>query len=313
MTAATDIGKSANTLTPIGLREFLRNSFSLIKAAIWAWIDDSAQSMGAALSYYTIFSLAPLLLIVMSIAGLVFGEEAARGELFLQLRSLMGSDAAATVESLLAVLNKPSENIGASVVGVSLLLIGATSVFGELQNSLDRIWRVPVKRKKSGLWKLLRERFLSLGLILGLAFLLMVSLVIGAVLSALGKWWAPIFGAWEMVMQLVHPFDHCIRDDIQVNATCAHSLARCLDWCVGYFRTFYCRKIFNQLIHWPQRCGFKLWRGRVNCGHFGMGLLLSTNFFHRCRIHMGVCTKIWLDARSACLRRCKARMNCGSG
>jgi len=204
MTAATDIGKSTNTLTAIGLREFLRNSFSLIKAAILAWIDDSAQSMGAALSYYTIFSLAPLLLIVMSVAGLVFGEEAARGELFLQLRSLMGSDAAATVESLLAVLNKPSENIGASVVGVSLLLIGATSVFGELQNSLDRIWRVPVKRKKSGLWKLLRERFLSLGLILGLAFLLMVSLVIGAVLSALGKWWAPIFGAWEMVMQLVN-------------------------------------------------------------------------------------------------------------
>jgi len=196
-----------NQLAPLGymsLLQFFRNFLLLFKEAINAWLDDSAQSMGAALSYYTIFSLAPLLLIVMSIAGVAFGEEAARGELFLQLRGLLGDDAAATVESLLAVLNKPSENITASVVGVGLLIIGATSVFGELQNSLDRIWRVPVTNQKSGLWKLLRERFLSFGLILGLAFLLMVSLVIGAFLSALGKWWAPIFGAWEIVMQLVN-------------------------------------------------------------------------------------------------------------
>ena len=191
-------------LNPLKPQQCFHDFFQLFKAAINAWLDDSASSMGAALSYYTIFSLAPLLLIVMSIAGFAFGEEAARGELFLQLRGLMGDTAAATMESLIAALNKPSENIGASLVGIGLLLIGATSVFGELQNSLDRIWRVPVTQKKSGIWKLLREKLLSFGMILGLAFLLMVSLVIGAFLSALGKWWAPFFGAWEIVLQVVN-------------------------------------------------------------------------------------------------------------
>ena len=188
----------------MSLRIFFSNALTLIKQAITAWLDDAAPSMGAALSYYTIFSLAPLLLIVMSVAGFVFGAEAARGELFGQLRGLMGSDAAAALETLLASLNKPAQSIGASMVGVALLVIGATSVFGELQNALDRIWRAPIRQKNSGLLNLLRERLLSIGMIFGLAFLLMVSLVAGAFVSALGKWWAPIFGGWEIVAQIAN-------------------------------------------------------------------------------------------------------------
>lgn len=186
------------------LRRFFGNAVTLIKQAITAWLDDAAPSMGAALSYYTIFSLAPLLLIVMSVAGFVFGAEAARGELFAQLRGLMGDDAAQTVEILLASLNKPAQGVGASLVGFALLVIGATSVFGELQNSLDRIWRVPTRQKSSGILNLLRERLLSVGMIFGLAFLLMVSLVAGAFVSALGKWWGPMFGGWETVAQVVN-------------------------------------------------------------------------------------------------------------
>jgi membrane protein len=186
------------------LLQFIINFFHLFKQAIIAWSDDSAASMGAALSYYTIFAMAPLLLIVMSVAGFVFGDEAAHGELFMQLRHLMGDEAAATLESLLAQLNKPEQNIGASVIGFILLMIGATSVFAELQNSLDRIWRVPALVKKNGLLSLLRERLLSFGIILGLAFLLMVSLVFGAILSALGNWWAPLFGQWDIILQVVN-------------------------------------------------------------------------------------------------------------
>ncbi len=172
--------------------------------AVTAWIDDAAPSMGAALSYYTIFSMAPLLLIVMSIAGFVFGAEAARGEIFSQLSSLMGASAAQSVESILVTLNNPAQGISASIVGAVLLVIGATSVFGELQNALDRIWRAPAKQKRGGIWHLLRARLLSIGMILGLAFLLMVSLVAGAVVSALGKWWGSFFQGWQVLAQITN-------------------------------------------------------------------------------------------------------------
>ncbi len=112
---------------------------TLVKQTVAAWIDDYAPSMGAALSYYTVFSLAPMLLIVISVAGMVFGAEAARGEIFGQLRGLMGADAAKTIEDLLTSVSEPREGVAATTVGIVLLLIGATSVFGELQDALDRI------------------------------------------------------------------------------------------------------------------------------------------------------------------------------
>jgi membrane protein len=177
--------------------------WTLVKTAIASWLEDYAPSMGAALSYYTLFSLAPLLLIVVSVAGLVFGEDAVRGELFNQLQGLMGGDAAKAVEGLLASVNKPGKGVAGTVVGVLLLLFGATTVFAELQDALDRIWRAPA-RKKGGLWSLLRARVLSFGLILGLAFLLMVSLVLGAAIAALGRWWGGAFGGWETLLQIVN-------------------------------------------------------------------------------------------------------------
>jgi membrane protein len=178
--------------------------WALVKSAGSAWLDDYAPSMGAALSYYTVFSLAPLLLIVISIAGLVFGQDAARGEIFGQLRGLMGDEAAKAVEGLLASLDKPAQSTTAAVIGVAVLLVGATSVFGELQDALDRIWRAPARDKEGGLWGLLRTRLLSFGMILGIAFLLMVSLVLGAVISALGHWWGGWFSGWETLAQVVN-------------------------------------------------------------------------------------------------------------
>ena len=178
--------------------------WAMVKDAASAWIDDYAPSMGAALSYYTVFSLAPLLLIVISVAGLVFGEEAARGEIFGQVAQLMGADAAKAVEDLLASVNKPAQGIASVALGVGLLLVGATTVFGELQDALDRIWRAPARERSAGWWQLLRARLLSFGMILGIAFLLMVSLVLGAVISALGKWWDDFFGGWETLAQIVN-------------------------------------------------------------------------------------------------------------
>jgi membrane protein len=176
----------------------------LIKQAVQAWIDDYAPSMGAALSYYTVFSLGPVLLIVISIAGLIFGAEAARGEIFAQLRGLMGVDAAKAIEDVLTSVSKPTEGITATVIGFVLLFIGATTVFGELQDALDRIWRAPARDKTSGIWGLLRARLLSFGMIMGIAFLLIVSLVLSAATAALGKWWSGAFEGWEVLAQVVN-------------------------------------------------------------------------------------------------------------
>lgn len=182
----------------------LNQWWTLVRKAVAAWIDDYAPSMGAALSYYTVFSLAPMLLIVISIAGLIFGAEAARGEIFGELRGLMGADAAKAVEDILTSVSKPTEGIAATIIGIALVVVGATTVFAELQDALDRIWRAPARDKSGGLWGLVRARLLSFGMILGVAFLLIVSLVLSAATAALGKWWSGAFGSWELLAQGVN-------------------------------------------------------------------------------------------------------------
>jgi len=181
----------------------VRDLWGLVKAAASGWVDDYAQGMGAALAYYTLFSIAPLLLIVISTAGLVFGEEAARGEIFSQLEDMLGAPGALAVQGLLESVRKPAQSVTATVLGVVVLLIGATSVFAELQDALDRIWRAPIRAGQSGFWKLIRARLLSFGLILGIGFLLMVSLVASAALAALKKWWSPMLGDWAATASMI--------------------------------------------------------------------------------------------------------------
>src|SRR5512138_1930390 len=149
--------------------------WGLIKDSIKTWNDDYAPSMGAALAYYTLFSVAPLLIIVIAVAGLVFGHDAAQGAIFAQLQGLIGDEGATAIEGLVKSANKPATGIVATIVGVVTLIIGATTVFAELQSALDRIWKAPVAPKASGIWNLVRTRVLSFGLVLGMGFLLLVS------------------------------------------------------------------------------------------------------------------------------------------
>ncbi|MGC4397331.1 YihY/virulence factor BrkB family protein [Hydrogenophaga sp. T2] len=169
---------------------------ALLIDTVQAWIDERASSMGAALAYYTVFSIAPLLLIVTSVVGLFFSEATARAEIVAQLSALVGEDSARTVNHLLESVNRPAASLLGTVIGVGTLLIGATTVLAELQHALDRIWHVPPQRAGSGVWSFMRVRLLALGLTLGVGFLLMVSLVLSAGLAAFGKWWAPWFGGW---------------------------------------------------------------------------------------------------------------------
>ncbi len=179
------------------MRRYVKDIAALFRAAATNWIDDHAQSMGAALAFYTIFSIAPLLLIVISVAGLVFGEEAARGEIYGQLQGMLGTTGARAVQGLLESARRPGDSVPAAVFGVGLLFVAATSVFAELQDALDRIWRAPQRPRSLGLWGLVRARLLSFGMILGIGFLLIVSLAFSAAMTALSRWARPDSPGWE--------------------------------------------------------------------------------------------------------------------
>lgn len=175
--------------------------WGLTKQVASSWLDDYVPSMGAALAYYTIFSLAPLLLVVISMAGLLFGEDAARGEIQAQLQNLMGERSAGAVQSLLVSVREPAEGLTATAVGLVLLFVGATTVFAELQNALDRIWQVPEGLRKTGWFSLVRARLMAFGMVLALGFLLIVSLVASALLAAVGRQLEPVLGSWQTVVE----------------------------------------------------------------------------------------------------------------
>ena len=174
---------------------------SLARRTFTAWSDDYAASMGAALSYYTLFSMAPLLLIAVSIAGLVFGADSAQGRLYAELRGLMGADAAAAVQALMKSVARPAQGLVATAVGVALMLIGAMTVFGELQDALDRIWRAPLPPGGNSLLRLLRARLLSFLMVVGLGALILVALFASAGIAALGRYWGDIGGVSTLALQ----------------------------------------------------------------------------------------------------------------
>lgn len=179
-------------------------AWQLSRAAVNAWLDDFAPSMGAAIAYYTAFSIAPVLIIAIAIAGMIFGKDAAQGEIVWQIRSIVGEEGAIAVQGLLRSVSLSSDGAIATTLSVITLVIGSTAVFAELQNALDRIWRTPAVVRANGLWALMRTRLLSFGLILGLGFMLMVSLVVSAGLAALGKWWGGWIAGWEIFMQVLN-------------------------------------------------------------------------------------------------------------
>lgn len=160
--------------------------FALLKDTVGDWLKVKAPRLAAALAYYTAFSLAPLLIILIAIAGLAFGREAAQGQILGPLQGVLGPQGGHTLQSLIAASSKPSSGIIATIIGIVTLLLGASGVFGQLQDALNTIWEVPAKAS-AGIWHAIRERFLSFSMILGVAFLLLVSLVISTGLAALAK------------------------------------------------------------------------------------------------------------------------------
>ena len=157
------------------------------------WIDDRASSKGAALAFYTLFSIAPILVLAIALAGYFFGVEAAQGELVTQLRGLIGQDGAEAVQAMLAAARDKESGLISTIIATVLLIIGATTVFAELKISLDELWEVRAQAE-SGLWAMIKTRLLSFGIVLVLGFLLMVSLVVSALLSVLQNYIGSLWG-----------------------------------------------------------------------------------------------------------------------
>jgi len=180
----------------------LRTAWSMTRQTFSEWSNDKGGRLGAALSYYTVFSLAPLLLVVISVAGLVFGRQAAEGSLFEQLAGLVGSDAARLIQSAVAKAHQTKGGVLGTGIGILVLLAGATGVVIELQDALDTVWKVR-PRPNRGIWGVVRTRLLSVAMILTLGFLLLVSLVVNAALAALSGWLRAAFGNIAVVSWVI--------------------------------------------------------------------------------------------------------------
>jgi membrane protein len=167
----------------------LNDVFPLLKQTFTEWNADKAPRLGAALAYYTVFSLAPLLVLAVAIAGFFFGQEAAQQEVLNQARGLLGEEGTGAVEQMIENASQPSSGIVATIIGIVTLLFGASGAFGELQGALNTIWGVEQKADR-GLKGLLKDRSLAFTLVLGTGFLLLVSLILSAILSAIGAYFA---------------------------------------------------------------------------------------------------------------------------
>lgn len=173
--------------------------WGLFRESFNEWLEDKAPRLGAALAYYSAFSIAPLVLIVLAVAGWIFGPEAAHGRIIGEISGTVGEPVAKAIQSILDSAHKEQAGgILATVLGVITLLLGASGVFGQLQDALNTVWKVKAKPGR-GLWGLIQDRFLSLTMVFGTGFLLLVSLVVTAGLTALTSWWTPESlpgGAW---------------------------------------------------------------------------------------------------------------------
>jgi len=174
----------------------------LLKITFSEWREDNAARLGAALAYYAVFSMAPLLVVVMSISGLVFGHDAAQGRVVEQLQGLVGRDVARSIESMIVNARSPGLSVPAAIAGTLVMLLGASGVFAELQDALNLIWNAP-RRPSSSILQTIRERFLSFTMVLGTGFLLLVSLVISAAVEALNDKLSSLVGLPASVLQII--------------------------------------------------------------------------------------------------------------
>ena len=181
----------------------LKQIWRLLKETFKEWNEDKASRLAAALSYYTVFSLAPLLIITIAIAGTVFGDDAARGEIVRQIQGLVGKDGAEVIQTALENAQRPDTRNLASIISIGVLLFGASNVFAQIQDALNTIWEVQPKPGRS-LVQTLRKRFLSFAMVGGVGFLLLVSLIVNTGLAAMVNYFSNLVPGVDWIWQIAN-------------------------------------------------------------------------------------------------------------
>ncbi len=164
----------------------LRTIWALLEDSVKGYIEDDALSRGAAIAYYTIFSIAPMLVIIIAIVGLIYGPQAAHGAIKGELQGMMGADGAYAIQTMIASASNRHSGIVATLLGIGTLLVTASGVFGEMQIALNVIWNVRARGRSSTVSRLVRARAISLGLVAALGFMLVISLAVSTAVAALG-------------------------------------------------------------------------------------------------------------------------------
>jgi membrane protein len=188
--------------------KLIRKLPNLIKLTYQGWKEKNPSRLAASLAYFTLFSLAPMLVIAIAVAGLIFGQQEAVQELVLsQIQGLVGAEGRILIAGLLESASKPAQGIFATIVGLVTLIFGALGLFNELHNSLNIIWDVKEEETKN-FWETIKkvvfDRFLSFTMILGIGFILLVSLVVSAGISALGNWIGGLLPFHELILQIIN-------------------------------------------------------------------------------------------------------------
>lgn len=182
-----------------------KNIFTTLKKALKAWWEKDPFKESASIAYYAIFSLPGLLIIIITVAGFLFGRDRVSNHLVAEITSTLGSDTAKQIQSMIGTVKDTKNSILATIIGVFTILVGATGVFAQFQKSLNIIWEVKTDESKSGIWNLIRVRLFSFGLIIAIAFILIVSLIISATLSAFGNWVSSHFSdSFLVALQIIN-------------------------------------------------------------------------------------------------------------
>src|SRR5881397_2284105 len=188
-----------------GAQQFLHRFFHLLNLTFRQWLQDKAPQLGAALAYYTVFSLAPLILVLLSLVGVIFRHDPAGAwnKITQQMSYFLDPSAVQVVQSIAQKASQPGKSTIATIIGIALALFGASGVFGQLQDALNTIWGVKAK-PGTGIWGFLRSRFLSFAMVAGICFLLLVSLAIEALLKGFSRYAQSVLPAGLVVALAVY-------------------------------------------------------------------------------------------------------------
>jgi len=187
------------------MKTHIQKVFTVLKNAFKSWFAKDPFHESAVIAYYAIFSLPGLLVVIMTLAGYFFGRDAVNHQVASQFTSTMGAETAKQIQDMIIQATKLKNTVLATIIGLVTILIGATGVFAEFQNALNIIWEVKADPKKSGIWEIIKIRLFSFGLIVSIAFLLIVSLLISALISAFGNWLTNHFSdSFLVVLQLLN-------------------------------------------------------------------------------------------------------------